>query len=163
VSPTRPLTKSTKPWPGSGILIYKLLAMPAGAEPRNGEVLKEGKIDRIHGDATIHAVEQGVRDFNRSLRAALFGGKFEDAKRRPVGEGPPHQGERDVVDRDAGGGATLRGSVVGVSVVSRQPPVSRQPLFPGNQAQAVPPWRGFPATTLRQRPHGAVGTSQTCR
>jgi hypothetical protein len=58
----------------------------------------------------------GRRDFNRSLRAALFGGEFEDAKRWPVGQGPPHQGERDVVDRDAGGGATLRGSVVGVSV-----------------------------------------------
>jgi len=46
--------------------------------------------------------------------------------------------------------------------VSRRLRVSRQRLFPGNQAQAVPPWRGFPATTLRRRSHGAVSTSQTC-
>jgi acetate kinase len=46
--------------PGSGTLLYKLLAMPAGAEPRDGEVLKEGKIDHVHGDATIHATEQAV-------------------------------------------------------------------------------------------------------
>jgi acetate kinase len=46
--------------PRSGTLLYKLLAMPAGAEPRDGEALKEGKIDHVHGDATIHAAEQAV-------------------------------------------------------------------------------------------------------
>jgi len=34
-----------------------------------------------------------------------------------------------------------------------------------NQGQSPPPAfeGGFPATTLRQRPRGAVGTAQTCR
>jgi hypothetical protein len=95
--------------------------------PRGGRLAERGEMKsprsptRTEGSKIRGQKRRSFPDFDgcpqiRSPRAVLFGGEFEDAKRWPVEEGPPHQGERDVVDRDAGGGATLRGSVVGVSV-----------------------------------------------
>ena len=49
--------------PGSGTLRYKLLAMPQGGGCEADEpVLKEGKVDHVHGGATVEAAERAVAE-----------------------------------------------------------------------------------------------------
>jgi len=49
--------------PGSGTLLYKLLAIPREGGPPDGEaVLKDGNIDHVHGNDTVRAAEQAVVD-----------------------------------------------------------------------------------------------------
>jgi acetate kinase len=47
--------------PGSGSLLYKVLAIPRdGGTPDGEAVLKEGNIDHVRGNATVRAAEQAV-------------------------------------------------------------------------------------------------------
>ncbi len=100
----------------------------------------------LAGEVTVH--ESRVTSVQRRMepRRSLLGTSVDPTEARNVADFWPGRLRRP----------SLRNRV------SRQLRVSRQRLFPGNQAQTVPPWRGFPATTLRRRSHGAVSTSQTC-
>ena len=49
--------------PGSGTLLYKLMAIPRAGGPAQAEsVLKEGKIDHVHGAETVCAAERAVAE-----------------------------------------------------------------------------------------------------